>query len=148
MVNWRSKRRRLAVAAAAGLLGVLASCLEPTVGRVDLAGLDAPADKKLALPAGKHLSFAVHTDSYDHSGSNYVLVDVTLLRGGKPVGTMSCRGFEFEGGSGCGSSATHANSDCAMTVPAGGSDSIRVVATLEDKRNRASLKGLSVYIRD
>jgi hypothetical protein len=125
----------------------VASCLNPTVGQVDLPGLDAAFEKKLALPAGKALEFAVHAEEYENSGSNHVVIAVTLLRGGAPVGTMSCKGFELEG-SGCGSGATHLNSDCAMTVPAGGSDAIRVVARLEDPSAHASFKGLAVYIRD
>jgi len=124
------------------------SCLGPTAGQVDLPGLDTPIDKSLTFPAGKRLEFAVHADEYDYSGANYVLIEVTLLRAGVPVEKMACQGFELEGGAGCGSSATHANSSCTIRVPAGGSDAIRVIATLADKGNQASFKGLSVYIRD
>lgn len=147
MWSGRSGAIRRSFAVAFGIV-ISSSCLGPTVGQVDLPALDKAVDKKLVLPAGKQLSFAVHADRYDHSGSNYVVIDVTLLKDGKSVQTMSCRGFELEGGAGCGSGATHAYSDCAMTVPAGGSDAIRVIATLEDKANRASFDGLSVYVRD
>ncbi|WP_437575131.1 hypothetical protein [Sorangium sp. So ce887] len=75
-------------------------------------------------------------------------IEVTLLRGGAPVGVMACDGFALEGGAGCGSSATHLNSSCAMAVPAGGSDAIRVVARLVNKGSVARFQGLSVYIRD
>jgi len=135
---------------AAAVLGVwaVASCLGPTAGQVDLPGLDTPVEKPLAFPAGKDLSFAVHTGSYNYSGANNILIDVTLLRGGAPVEKMSCTGFRLEGGAGCGSSATHQNSGCMMKVPAGGSDAIQVVATLSNKSSKASFEDLSVYIRD
>jgi hypothetical protein len=142
----RGRARALLAAAMGGL--ALASCLEPTAGQVDLPGLDQPVEKKLSFAEGKELSFPVHVDSYDYAGGNYVVIDVTLLRGGAEVGRMSCQGFELEGGAGCGSGATHLNSDCSMKVPAGGADAIRAVAKLQDKSNRADFKGLSVYIRD
>jgi hypothetical protein len=125
----------------------VASCLNPTVGQVDLPRLGAAFEKKLALPAGKALEFAVHAAEYENDGNNHVILDVTLLRRGAAVGHMSCRGFELEG-SGCGSGATHLNSDCAMTVPPGGSDTVKVIARLENPSNGASFKGLAVYIRD
>jgi hypothetical protein len=135
------------VAAALGA-AVVASCLGPTAGEVQLTGFDAPAEKQLAFPAGKELDFAVHVEGYKYSGANNILLDVTLLRGGAPVGNMSCAGFRVKGGSGCGSSATHLNSGCSMKVPPGGSDAIRVVATRESKSNSLTAEGLSVYIRD
>lgn len=40
------------------------------------------------------------------------------------------------------------HSGCALEVPAGESDAMKVIATLEDRVSKASFKGLSVYIRD
>ncbi|WP_437956002.1 hypothetical protein WME76_31670 [Sorangium sp. So ce119] len=147
MRNTANRGRTRAVVAALGT-GVLLSCLGPTAGQVDLPGLDVPVEKAISFPAGKELEFPVHADRYEHSGGNHVRIEVTLLRGGAPVGAMACDGFELEGGAGCGSGATHMNSSCSMTVPAGGSDAIRVVARLADRSNSASFEGLSVYIRD
>jgi hypothetical protein len=124
-----------------------ASCLQPTAGEIPLIALDTPAEKPLAFGAGTELDFAVHADEYEYSGMNQVMLDVTLLRAGTPVGTMRCAGFDLEGGSGCGSGATHLNSSCSIKVPAGGSDAVRAVATLRDKRNSAKFKGLSIYLR-
>ncbi|WP_438015461.1 hypothetical protein WMF18_31950 [Sorangium sp. So ce315] len=140
-------RARAVVVAALGAVALL-SCLEPTAGQVDLPGLDVPVEKAIAFPAGKKLEFPVHADRYEHGGGNHVRIEVTLLRGGAPVGVMACNGFELEGGAGCGTSATHLSSACAMTVPAGGSDAIRAVARLANRNNAASFEGLSVYIRD
>lgn len=137
--------RRFAVATV--VVGALASCLEPTAGEIPIPSLDKPAEKPLAFPAGTELSFAVHADEYEYSGYNEVMLDVTLLRGGAPVGSMRCAGFELEGGAGCGSGATHLNSSCSMKVPAGGSEAVRVVASLRDKGNTAKFKGLSLYLR-
>ena len=145
--NSKRGRRRKIAAAVIGV-GFLMSCLGPTAGEVPLSGLDAPAEKAISFPEGKELDFAVHTESYDYSGANHVIIEVTLLRGGAPVEKMACKGFELEGGSGCGSSATHMNSSCSLKVPPGGSDAIRVVATLEHKSRKAKFEGLSVYIRD
>jgi hypothetical protein len=125
-----------------------AGCLGPTAGTVELAGLDKPAEKPLAFPAGKKLEFPVHAESYDYTGKNWVVIDVTLLRAGAKVATMSCKGFELEGDAGSGSSVTNSNSDCTLTVPPGGSDAIRAVATLQDKSGKASFQGLAIYIRD
>lgn len=147
MRNAANRGRTRAVVAALGV-GVLLSCLGPTAGQVDLPGLDVPVEKAISFPAGKELEFPVHADRYEHSGWNHVRIEVTLLRGGAPVGAMACDGFELEGDAGCGSSATHLNGSCAMEVPGGGSDAIRVVATLADKGSSAKLEGLSVYIRD
>lgn len=143
-----SNRGRTRAVVAALALGLLLSCLGPTAGQVDLPGLDTPVEKKLSFAQGKELEFPVHAESYEYSGANYVVIDVTLLRGGAPVATMACQGFELEGGAGCGSSATHMNSGCSMKVPAGGSDAIRVVARLQNPASTAKFKGLSVYIRD
>ena len=143
-----SRGRTRALVGALGIGALVLSCLGPTAGQVDLPGLDTPVEKALSFPAGKKLEFPVHADSYEYSGANYVRVEVTLLRGGAPVGTMACDGFELEGGAGCGSGATHLNGSCEMEVPAGGSDAIRVVASLADKGSSAKLEGLSVYIRD
>lgn len=150
MRKTEQKRRGRGREILAWALGIsaIASCLGPTAGTVSLSGFDKPVEQPLAFAEGKELSFAVHTDEYEYSGRNHILIQVTLLRAGAAVGTMSCAGFEFEGGSGCGSSATHMNSACAIKVPAGGSDAIRMVATLEDPGNKATVKGLSVYIRD
>ncbi|XXX74536.1 hypothetical protein WMF30_43500 [Sorangium sp. So ce134] len=142
-----NRGRSRAVLAALGALVVL-SCLGPTAGQVDLPGLDVPVEKALSFPAGKKLEFPVHADRYEYSGVNDVRIEVTLLRGGAPVGSMACDGFELEGSAGFGSSATHLNGSCAITVPAGGSDAIRVVARLANRDNSASFDGLSVYIRD
>lgn len=142
-----NRGRARAVVAALGV-GVLLSCLGPTAGQVDLPGFETPVEKALSFPAGKELAFPVHADSYEYGGANNVRIEVTLLRGGAPVGVMACNGFELEGGAGCGSSATHLNSSCAMEVPAGGSDAIRVVARLVNKGSVAKFQGLSVYIRD
>lgn len=143
-----ANRDRARAAVAALGVGVLLSCLGPTAGQVELPGFDAPVEKALSFPAGKALEFPVHAESYEHSGANNVRIEVTLLRGGAPVDSMACDGFELEGGAGCGSSATHLNGSCAMTVPPGGSDAIRVVARLANRNNSASFEGLSVYIRD
>ncbi|WP_437678107.1 hypothetical protein [Sorangium sp. So ce131] len=129
-------------------MGLLLSCLGPTAGQVDLPGLDTPVEKQLSFPAGKQLEFPVHTERYEYSGVNQVLIEITLLRGGAPVGNITCEGFDLEGSAGCGSSATHLNSGCSMEVPAGGSDAIRAVARLADRSGSAKFEGLSVYIRD
>lgn len=134
---------------ALGLVATLAwGCLGPTAGSIALPGLDHEVTAPLAFPAGKELSFPVHADGYDYSGGAYVLLDVTLLRGGVEVARMTCPGFELEGGAGCGSGATHLNGDCSLRVPPGGSDSIRVLATLGDQPVSASFEGLEVYVRD
>lgn len=144
------KRRGLFRELLAGGLALwaLASCLGPTAGTVILPGFDKPVEQPLVMAGGKELGFPVHADEYEYSGRNHILIEVTLLRAGATVGTMSCAGFEFEGGSGCGSSATHYNSGCSMKVPAGGSDTIRVVARVEDPESKVEVKGLQVYIRD
>lgn len=128
--------------------GLACGCLGPTVGSVELPGLDREVEAKLPLQAGKVLSFPVHADSYEYSGGNAVVLDVTLLRSGREVARVACAGFSLDGGSGCGSGATELNSDCALRVPEGGSDTIRVVATLADPSNTATFEGLAVYIRD
>lgn len=130
------------------LFGLLYGCLGPTAGEVALPDLNREVEAALAFPAGKALAFAVHADSYDNAGGNYVMLDVTLVRKGQPVARMACAGFELEGGAGCGSGATHLNGDCAIVVPEGGSDAIRITATLADPLNSASFEGLAVYLRD
>src|SRR5262245_37058473 len=139
MAHLHPPRRGRVLVAIAGVV-TFAACLGPTAGEVALPALDKSVEKPLGFAAGTELEFAVHVDDYEYSGANHILLDVTLLKSGNSVGTMHCAGVEFEGGAGCGSGATHLNSSCSMNVPAGGSDAIRIVASLEEKTQPVTVK--------
>lgn len=126
-------------------VGALLACGK-TVATVKLTQIGASGETKIALPAGAEIGFAVHADKYSYSGENHVMVTAELLRAGAVVGTMTCAGFEFEGGAGAGCGATHQSSDCAMTVPGGGADAVRVSTRLENG-NEASVEGLEVRVK-
>ena len=127
------------------LFGALLACGK-TVATVRLAGVGATGEARIALAAGADLGFAVHADKYSYSGPNHVMVHAELLRGGSVVQTMTCAGFELEGGAGSGCGATHQSAECSMTVPPGGADTVRVKTSLEND-NELSIEGLEVRIK-
>ena len=115
--------------------------------KVPLAGIGKTNEVAVSLPAGTPLEFPVTAASYSYSGAGYLLIDVELLRDRAVVARMTCRGFEFEGGAGAGCGVTHSNSDCALRVPAGGANGVRVGSRLENEGATATFEGLAVEVR-
>jgi hypothetical protein len=104
---------------------------KPSLATVSIAALDRPAEQPVALAANARVGFGLRLGAYSYAGPDYVVIRVELLRAGAVVAQMRCRAFDFEGSAGGGTAVTSYNSDCQMTVPAGGADRVRAVASQE-----------------
>lgn len=104
---------------------------KPSLATVSIAALDRPAEQPVALAANARVGFGMRLSAFTYAGPDYVVIRVELLRAGAVVAQMRCRAFDFEGSAGGGTAVTSYNSDCQMTVPAGGADRIRAVASQE-----------------
>lgn len=129
----------------AAVVAVLFGCGK-TVGTLAYERVGTTQEIPLTLREGAHIQFAVYAERYSYSGPNRVMLDGELLRRGAVVAKMSCAGWDNEGGAGGGCKTTHYNSDCTMTVPAGGADAVRVATRLEND-NEASFTGLQVLVK-
>lgn len=129
----------------AAAIAVLLGCGK-TVGTLAYERVGTTQEIPLTLQGGAQVRFAVYAERYSYSGPNQVMLDAELLKGGAVVEKMSCAGWDNEGGSGGGCKTTHYNSDCTMTVPAGGADAVRVATRLKND-NEASFTGLQVLVK-
>lgn len=117
-----------------------------TVATLSYRSIGTTEEVPLALAPGSDVKLAVHAGSYSYSGRNHIMLEAALLKGSAVVETMTCEGFEFEGGAGSGCKSTHYNSTCSMTVPAGGADTVRVGTRMEND-NSATVEGLQVLVK-
>jgi hypothetical protein len=122
-----------------------------TVGTLTYERVGATQEVPLTLKGGTQIHFAVYAERYSYRGRNQVMLDVELLKGGAVIDVvdrMSCAGWTIRGKSksGGGCKTTRYNSDCTMTVPAGGADAVRVATRLMNG-NEASFTGLQVLVR-
>ncbi len=135
----------LGVFALVGWMFAGSPMFKPVIATVSLPGLGQPGEQAVALGGGARIGFGMRADDFSYSGPDYVVIRVELLRDARPVATMRCRAFELEGDAGGGSGVTQYNSDCEMSVPAGGATAIRAVASQEGEGS-LTLRGVTLPV--
>jgi hypothetical protein len=115
-----------------------------TVATLSYETIGTTKEASLVLSAGDAVGFSTHADRYSYDGTNAVMLDAELLKGGLVVERLTCRGFDLEDNSGSGTGSTR-HLMCPMTAPAGGADTVRVGTRLENT-SPATFEGFEVRV--